>query len=348
MQTDLLEYKPAQPDATICTFQCCCIWNMAPDSLSGRFALSLNVRQYLFADDGLVHIAKRLTDALIDGEEALPQFAGTKQRVADVIIEYEGGEPIRIARTFGYCWHFDEEGRIHKDCLKTVAAAMDAAAASRSKVWSDGVVDLGPQLKRDKLKRENTWELTSEDLDLISNDLWPERHGDPAKRAKRLYASTPRRVALTAEAHKAYVKIACHLSTIVSELRELPERSLKGLIAKADEEARSIKAQSGLWEGVAKAAEHQRGIQERHRTGTGQWIALVERVAWNSTRTEGSSIVLAFEESGSREAAEKAVQRLLAAHAKEFRHDVAIEARVFCDLEFTDRYEGVTLHLAKR
>jgi hypothetical protein len=38
---------------------------------------------------------------LVRGNDAMPQYAGTKQKVADVILENEGKKPVRIERVQG-------------------------------------------------------------------------------------------------------------------------------------------------------------------------------------------------------------------------------------------------------
>jgi hypothetical protein len=45
--------------------------------------MGLGVRFYLFAEGGLQRISQRLMDGLAHGKDAMPQFAGTKQKVAN-------------------------------------------------------------------------------------------------------------------------------------------------------------------------------------------------------------------------------------------------------------------------
>ncbi|WP_258763329.1 hypothetical protein [Bradyrhizobium arachidis] len=69
--------------------------------------MGLCIRFYLFAEDGLQSISQRVMIGLVRGKDAMPQYAGTKQKVADVIIENEGKRPIRIERVQGSFLTFD-------------------------------------------------------------------------------------------------------------------------------------------------------------------------------------------------------------------------------------------------
>jgi hypothetical protein len=60
--------------------------------------MGLAVRFYLFSDDGLQRISHRLMEGLAHGKDAMPQYAGTKQKIANVIVEMENGKPVQLAR----------------------------------------------------------------------------------------------------------------------------------------------------------------------------------------------------------------------------------------------------------
>jgi hypothetical protein len=63
--------------------------------LEQEFRMSLGVRFYLFTDEGLQRISQRLMEGLAHGKDAMPQFAGRSQKVANVLIEIEDGRPVR-------------------------------------------------------------------------------------------------------------------------------------------------------------------------------------------------------------------------------------------------------------
>jgi hypothetical protein len=58
----------------------------------------LGVRFYLFAEGGLQRISHRLMEGLAHGRDAMPQFAGTRQKVANVLVELDNAKPLNIAR----------------------------------------------------------------------------------------------------------------------------------------------------------------------------------------------------------------------------------------------------------
>lgn len=51
--------------------------------------MGLGVRFYLFADEGLQRISQRLMDGLAHSKDVMPQFAGTRQKVAIPCCRYK-------------------------------------------------------------------------------------------------------------------------------------------------------------------------------------------------------------------------------------------------------------------
>src|SRR5882724_4983614 len=139
--------------------------------------MSLSVRFYLFADDGLQRISQRLMHGLALGNDAMPQYAGTKQKAADVIVEVENGKPVRIARADGNFLTFDKRGQVYRDLVAGGMEAMETFAALEraERRPSSKVVGLTPKLKREKWERDNRWTLSKQDLDLISDDIWKRK-----------------------------------------------------------------------------------------------------------------------------------------------------------------------------
>lgn len=76
--------------------------------------MGLGVRFYLFVEDGLQRISHRLMEGLAHGKDSMPQFAGTKQKVANVLVAMEAGKPVKIERADGSFLKFDENGEVHK------------------------------------------------------------------------------------------------------------------------------------------------------------------------------------------------------------------------------------------
>jgi hypothetical protein len=145
--------------------------------------MSVSVRFYLFVDDGLQRISQRLMQGLAHGNDAMPQYAGTKQKAADVIVEVENGKPVRIAKADGNFLTFDKKGQVHRDLVAGGMEAMETFAALEraERRPSSKVVDLAPKLKREKWERDNRWTLSKQDLDLISDDIWKRKRAPTPK-----------------------------------------------------------------------------------------------------------------------------------------------------------------------
>ena len=58
--------------------------------------MGLSSRYYLFAEDGVHRIAKRVVEGLVQGIDALPNYASTTQKVAAVTVENDAKEVTRI------------------------------------------------------------------------------------------------------------------------------------------------------------------------------------------------------------------------------------------------------------
>jgi hypothetical protein len=114
--------------------------------------MALSIRFYLFAEDGVKRISQRVMMTLVHGKDGMPQYAGTKQKVADIILEMENGKPLRIERAEGSFLRFGENGQVHKDLVASGFAALDTGLALQNAVRnpSGKIVDLAPKLNREK------------------------------------------------------------------------------------------------------------------------------------------------------------------------------------------------------
>lgn len=295
--------------------------------------MSISVRFYLFADDGLQRISQRVMEGLVHAQDAMPQFANTKQKIANVIVELEEGKPAHITRADGSFLHFDAAGKVHESLVRSGVEAMETFdALERSNRVKSKVVDLSPKLNRKRWERERRWELTKDDLDLISADLWKMKKAETAKvvQAKGVRAVPP---PLTHEARQAVREIQTHVFGIQGKLEYLTEPALKGLAF----EARSLAAKDfddAVWLGVAGAADRRREILSRYRSGSGVWYASVDVIRWNRSRHSGETESFVHKKCNSKKEAEEAARRLLAENAKYFSADISVEARVVCDLEW--------------
>jgi hypothetical protein len=272
-------------------------------------------------------------EGLAHGQDAMPQFANTKQKLANVLVELEDGKPAQITRADGSYLQFDAGGKVHESLVRGGFEAIETFdALERSKRVKSKVVDLSPKLNREKWEREHRWELSKDDLDLISADLWKMKKAQAARvvQAKGVKAVSP---PLTFEAREAIRQIRTHVFGIQGKLEYLTEPALKGLA----HEARSLASNDfndAVWLGVAAGADRRREILARYRTGSGVWYASVDVIRWDLSRHSGETESFVHEKCNSKKEAEEAARRLLAENAKYFSADNAVEARVVCDLEW--------------
>ena len=130
-----------------------------------------------------------------------------------------------------------------------------------------------PEIKRKEQEAKENWTLTAEDLDRIAADLWPSVHG-PADEVTSVKGTKPKRPPLTYEAKHALQRLVDNVIQINGILDGLTERALKGL---AFEAVRSSTFQDeALWQGIADEAKRREQIRAAHRTGRGEWYAVLE------------------------------------------------------------------------
>ena len=294
--------------------------------------MGISFRHYLFLEDGsLRRLPQRIVDELPTGREAIPEFAGTRQRVAYVVLENAEGRPRRILDARGEYWTFDDEGRVDRDMNRRMVELLDRVAEPPS-ARRGPVVDLVPELKKREQQARNEWTLTADDLDRIAADLWPGVHG-PAPDVVSVKGKAPRKPPLTQEARWALQKLNDHVNAIKNELSNLSERALKGLAFEAIRS--SMWEDETLWRGVADEAKRLEAIRAAHRTGRGEWYAVVE-VARASREYAylWEQITVAHEKCSSRKDAVEASRRLMAEKASWMDADIELSVNVRSALEW--------------
>lgn len=297
--------------------------------------MSLAVRFYLFADDGLQRISHRLMEGLAHGRDAIPQYAGTKQKVANVLVELDNGKAARIGRADGSFLTFDENGQVHRDLAASGFAAMETyrALERTDRTATTGqIIDLAPKLNREKWERENRWTLSTIELDAIADDIWKRKKAGSPKvlQAKGILTKPP---AVSWEAKQALKEIHTNIIGIEIKIENLDPPALKGLSFEAKDKAKND-FDNALWRAVAELADRKLAILARHRSGLGVWYASVELIKWDETARSGESVRYFHEKCGSKKEAEEAARRLLAENAKYFSTQMSVETSVVCDLEW--------------
>jgi hypothetical protein len=292
--------------------------------------MGYSVRFYLFTAEGAFRVAHRVVEGLVRGTDAIPKYAGTTQKAATIRIEGDDEGVARVVEAVGEFWRFDEVGKIHRSLREAGWRALESFPAPATS-GDDGVVDISPKLNRKKWERENRWELTKGDLDLIASDLQIDGFRKNGPRLRAVSGSAPRREPLTYEAKSAIREIESATYQIFGQLERLTESALKGLTF----EAKTRAEDDPLWTGIAAAAERRREILRRHRTGKGVWYAVIEGLRSEPGSNRGEIFTLAYEKCDSLKAAEAAARCLLIKNAEHFSQLIGIEPHVYSELEWS-------------
>ena len=299
--------------------------------------MGISFRHYLFAEDGsLRRLPQRIVDELPSGRDAIPEFAGTRQRVAYLVLENADSRPKRILDARGEFWTFDADGKVDRDMNERMIAVLDRVAEPPA-ARRGPVVDLVPEIKKREQQARDEWTLTADDLDRIAADLWPGVHG-PAPEISSVKGKAPRKPPLTTEARWALQRLNDHVNAIKSELGGLPERALKGLAFEAMRS--SMWEDETLWRGVADEAKRLEAIRAAHRTGRGEWYAVIEVArASREYAYVWEHITAAHEKCSSRKAAVEAGRRLMANKIDWLDADMEVSVNVRSALEWRPDWE---------
>ncbi len=288
-------------------------------------------RHYLFPDGGdPLRLSHRLVEGLTFGTDALPQYAGTKQRVLWAMLELDEGKPVRIVRTEASIWQFDKDGRIVAGLHKALALAMDSAPSPQT---NNTIIELRPHAKQAKFKKEYRWEPGTEEIERIIADIWPKKKADRLKSAAGI---SKRKPPLTFEARQAIDEISGMLWKISSAIEDLKEPSQKSFGFEARERANADPEYAHIYRAIADMSDWHLEVLRRHRTGKGAWYAVVDVTMWDDNRV-GRSVGRFHEECAGREAAVTAARKLLREHADKFADNITVEAEVLTDLEWQAR-----------
>ena len=305
--------------------------------------MAISIRYFVFADDGsLKHDPRRVSEGLHAGEDALPDFARSKQRVAEVVLDNEEGKPVRILDARGQYWSFDAEGRLDQSDRFTFMRWCDPIReAPKGKV-----VDLRPNIERKKWEREHRWDVSAEDLDRLTAAVWPWANGEPEGGVQSVKGKAQKVPPMTHDGEEAFSKIRRSIIDISMELERLSEPALKGVAYEARRVGRLYQGEQSFHDVVAAKADHHREIKARYRTGKGAWYADLQVWLWNEARDSSEVIEHIEERCNSKPAAIAAARRLLAENAHRFDANIIVEVEVLSELEWVpiksriDREDG--------
>lgn len=290
--------------------------------------MARTVRYYLFDQDGAIkRIPRRLADGLTFGKDAVPAYADSRQRVLEVIIENDAGQPQKIDHANGYYFEFDSEGRIDRGLQRGLAEVMDLASPSDDQ---DNVVALAGRRAKKQWREVNRWTPTSEDLDRIIADLMRK---PGVKALESLVGVTAKRAALTYEAKSVIEELAGKVGTLDWSISYLSEKALPGFIHEARRRAAEEPEEEHFWEAIALTGERHREIKRLHRTGKGAWVAVFQAFYHDSPH----SMTEAFVEHRRCEgelAAIDAMKAMMQQHSGIVGRGISIEARTMTALEW--------------
>ena len=235
--------------------------------------MPISTRLYVLEPDGaLKRIPMRVVNGLVFGADSVPAYAGTSQRIVQVLVENEGGRPVQILDVTGSIWAFDDAGKVDRSLRRAAGEWFDVAYQEKSKDPAGRVVSLVPELKRRELEARYRWSVTQDIVDRIAADIWPGIYG-PAPEVGSVKGTAPRRPPLSWQARDTLLLIGKSLDQVDHALSTLSEPGLRGLAFEAERTATVEHA--ALWRGVAAHARHRRAVLAAHRTGRGGWFAVV-------------------------------------------------------------------------
>jgi hypothetical protein len=294
--------------------------------------MTISCRYYIFEENGTIaRVPQRIANAMTFGNDAIPEYAGSRQKVASIILENQDGKPIRILNAEGSYWEFDEEGKIDESLRKAVAQLMSFAFDFKDK--NSKVVSLSPKLKKREFDSQHRWTLTKDDLDRVAADIWLNSN-DVRANVKSVKGKALKKPPLTYEAKQALSEISSKAGIISWQIEMLSERALKGLAFEARERAKMYSDEPPfIWNGIADECDRRREIISRHRTGKGEWYAVLELFRKTDPHSSESFLVK-FEKCEGKRAAEVAARKLLIENADKFNADISLDVKVYSDLEW--------------
>ena len=294
--------------------------------------MGIRTRYYLLEESGaLKRVARRIVDDLAFGADAITEYAGTRQRVIQVLVESEDRKPIQILDVTGSYWSFDEAGRVDVSLRRTAGEWMAFAFSAHRNDSSGTVVDLVPELKRKELHARHRWTVSQEILDRIAADIWPGINGPAAPDVSAVKGKRPRKPPMTWEGQQALDAIGLKVMNIDHELGKLTEPALKGLALEA--ERHGSFEDEALWRGIAEHAKHRRAILAAHRTGRGEWYAVIEVFRRESAHSD-RVVAEAYAKGKNRDEAVVAGRRLMVEKADWLGPELRIDISLYSALEW--------------
>lgn len=296
---------------------------------TGGIGVAFSVRLYLFEEDGSIKtIPRRTAEGCFKGDDALPAYAGTRQRVLEVLISNEDRRPQAIQHANGIYLEFDQDGRVHESVMEDLREVMNHAFPD---LQDEGnVVSLSPRRERQIWEEKSRWKPTKAELDLIVADL-ARKPGQ--KSLPKVIGVALKRPALTYEAKAEIREIGSKLPTIGWGIGQLSEKALPGFIAEARRRAQAEPEEEFYWEATARLAERHRELKSLRRTGKGSWVAVFQLFR-HTGPSSMEEIFVEHRDCNGEPAAIAALKDLVREHHDKVGPSVSIEARTMPALEW--------------
>ena len=148
---------------------------------------AITIRYYLWADDGPWRITVQLHQDLFDRKVALPQYAGTKQKVLEVFARWITPDTFSLKGRGDICT-FDADGFMERDPAEELVGWVVERA--QQKLTGGNVVNIAPTLSERRYKREHLWKPTASMLRLIEADFQKKPRATGVRRVRVLKRPT--------------------------------------------------------------------------------------------------------------------------------------------------------------
>lgn len=143
----------------------------------------LLVRYYLWADDGPWRLPVGLRQDLVERKVALPQYAGTKQKILEVFARWITRDTFSLKGRGSIC-AFGADGFWERDrAAELVGWFVERAQQKRI---GGNVVNIEPTLRERRYKREHLWKPTVLMLRYIERDFQKASRASGIRRVRVL------------------------------------------------------------------------------------------------------------------------------------------------------------------
>lgn len=278
-----------------------------------------------------LRLPKQLVASLVAGQGAIPQYAGTQQKIIDAVIQMDDGKPIKLLDVDAYVWIFDNDGRI----VDGVQDARDLVRGSLRASNSGTVVELESHAKKRELNQKYRWDPGKSEINKIIADTWPKQKTDRLKYVKGV---SKRKPPLTYDARHSLDEISSIMWKIPHQIGRLKEPSLRGFAFEARKLSEEDPDYPELYAAIADMADYQIELSRRKRTGKGIWYAVVNVMHWDDAF--GQHIETHHQRCCDRKEAVCAARQLLTEYAPRLDHNITIETELLTDLEWQRRGES--------